>query len=206
MLEDGLPIHHYAIFNNDINHNLIKIINDSGKPLTDELFFELLALEPAYLGTVLFQKRINEWRELCLWPELFQQPEQDQEKDKAKEKELENKVATAKSNLHKIGRVLARSGSGPGSPEQLPDSAIRHEYTKALKFLEEFFVNTGEKPSSKLLTKTYPEWSKAFQDKAGRHEHRSVKEIAIRLTLFRLATRDKNPLKMTLKTMRKIIQ
>jgi hypothetical protein len=194
VLMDGLPIHHYAIFNNGIEHNTLEIIHASGKPLTDELFFELLAVEPAYLGTVLFQNKIREWRELCLWPEIHDEKE----------------VATARSNLHKIGRVLARSGSSIGSPNSLPEELINELYKDTYKFLEKFFTDKNEKPSSNLLIKKYPEWRQAFNDEAGLHNHRTLKEIAIRLTQYRLATREStqftSPLRVTLKTMRKIIK
>ncbi|MEI6610719.1 MAG: hypothetical protein WCO53_13370, partial [Deltaproteobacteria bacterium] len=140
------------------------------------------------LATVLFQNRINEWREICLWPELH------------KKKEVDN----AKSKLHKIGRVLARSGLDAGSPEKLPISGIRIEYNKTLRFLEKFFDGACEKPSSKLLVKSYPEWKQAFMTETGRHEHWSVTEIALRLTLFRFSSREKNPLKISLKRLRQI--
>ncbi|HEY5499285.1 MAG TPA: hypothetical protein VIK20_02750, partial [Bacteroidales bacterium] len=185
---------HYAIFNNGIDHNLLEIIHDGGEPLTDELFFELLAVEPAYLGTVPFRKRISEWRELCLWPELHDEKE----------------VATARSNLHKIGRVLARRGSSIGSPNRIPEEFIHELYKDTFKFLEKFFTDKNEKPSSNLLIKKYPEWRQAFKDEAGLHNHRTLKEIAIRLTQYRLATREStqftSPLQVTLKTMRKIIK
>jgi len=189
ILEDGLEIHHYAIFNNGIDHNLLEHIADDNKNLTDKLFFELLSAEPAYLATVQFQKKINKWRELCLWPELHQKKE----------------VAAARSNLRTIGHVLGRSGLGAGAPERFSHTDIRNEYTNTIKFLKNHFTAAGEKPSSKLLIKAYPEWKKAFQDEAGRRQHRSIKEIALRLTLYRFTLRE-HPLKMTLKTLRKKIK
>jgi hypothetical protein len=188
VLEDGLELKHYAIFNTGVDHNLLELVLDGKEKLTDGLFFKLLAEETAYLGTVLFQKRILEWRGICQWPELHSKKE----------------VAIARENLKKIGRVLSRSGLEPGSPERIPHNVVRNFYTENFNFIEKLFSDTGKKPSSRLLTKTYPQFSKAFQDETGRHEHRSLKEIAIRLTRFRLASREK-PLKVSLKTLRKII-
>lgn len=187
ILEDHSEIQHYAIFNDRIDHNLLALIHDGNKLLTDDLFFELLAVAPAYLATVLFQNQINRWRELCLWPEGH----------------TKKAVAAARSNLFKIGRVLARSGPGPGAPERWSHEEVRIEYTNTVKFLEKFFAGDGKNTSSRLLTKKYPQLSKAFQDEAGRHEHRSVSEIALRLTKFRLASQ-KTPWKITLKSLRKI--
>lgn len=107
----------YAIFNPKIDHKLLQSIRDGNDNLKDDLkderFFQLLAEDSAYLGTVMFQKQISKWQEVCLWPETY-----DKETLKA-----------ARSNLLKIGRVLARSGPGPGSPDRKPNYII---YDKSL--------------------------------------------------------------------------
>lgn len=183
------PLNHFAIFNNAIDHNRIQIINDGDEKFTDKLFFELLAEEPAYLGTVLFQNKIEEWRDICQWSELY------------KDKKV---VSAARANLQKIGRVLARSGLKAGSPEKLPIHGIRIEYNKTLEFLKEFFKNAGHKPSSNLVVSVHPEWKQAFKTERGNSSLWSIKEITLRLTLFRLSSRDKNPIKISLKRLRQI--
>ena len=42
-----------------IDETLYKMLEDGTKELTDELFFELILENPAYLSTRLFQKNIN---------------------------------------------------------------------------------------------------------------------------------------------------
>ena len=186
-LENGLPIQHYAIFNNRVDHNLLELIHNGSEILTDNLFFELLNEDPAYLGTFALQKRICEWQDICEWEDLHTQ----------------NEVSNAKSNLLKIGRMLARSGKGVGAPESFHETYICSEYIKTENFLQAFFAKAGEEPSSRFLTETYPEFKKAFLTERGRHEHRTLREIALRLTQYRLSLRAK-PVKISLKTLRQI--
>jgi hypothetical protein len=184
---EGVPLNHYAIFGNLIDHTLLELIHDGKEQLTDDLFFDLLNDDPAYLGTVIFQERIREWQNLCQWPEFYSSEE----------------VTAAKLNLQKIGRVLAKSTLGTGAPKQFNEDIIRFRYDEVVNFLNIFFEDAGEKPSSKLLTNTYPQLKKAFQDEKGRHEHRTVNEIALKLTLF-LFSSEQNSSPISLKTLRKI--
>ena len=192
-LEDyPIDISLYATFNPNVDHALLTSIQNRIKTLTDELFFQLLEKDTAYLGTVLFQKKISKWREVCFWPEVHKKKE----------------VTVARANLHKIGRVLARSGPGPGAPERWSHTDIRVEYANTTTFLDKFFKKhkeDGEKPSSKLVTRICPQWKAAFRDGKGTHNHWSIPEMALRLTIFRLAQR-KQPIILSLKTLRKIVK
>lgn len=189
-VEDCLvDISHYATFSANVDHALLTNIENRIKTLTDELFFQLLEKDTAYLGTVLFQRRISEWREVCYWPVVHTRKE----------------VTVARSNLHKIGQVLARSGPGPGAPERLPYENIHVEYTSTTTFLAKFFKEHGGKPSSKLLTQFYPQLKPAFIAETGTHNHRSILEMALRLTILRLAQR-KEPIMLSLKTLRNIVK
>jgi len=159
------------------------------EPISDDTFFEVLEGNSLVLGTTVFQDRIKEWQEICQWPDMHSQEE----------------AAAARSNLHKIGRVLAGSGPGPGSPQRLPHYLIQEEYYKTIRFIKDFFAKSGKKPSANILIRKYPQWKEAFLTESGRRNHRSEKEMALRLTQFRLARR-KNPLAVSIKTLRRIIK
>ncbi len=154
-------LNHYAIFGNLIDHTLLELIQEGKEQLIDDLFFNLLNDDPAYLGTVIFQERIREWQNICQWPELYSKKEE----------------TAAKSNLQKIGRALTKSALGTGAPKQFHEDVIRFWYNDVADFLNKFFKDADE-PSSTLFTKTYPQWKKAFRDEKGCHEHRTVNEIA----------------------------
>lgn len=189
ILEKGFNPLFYNVFNPEIKNQLLQKIQDGKKILTDKLFFKLLATTAAYLGTVAFQNRIIEWQEVCLFPENYSKKEQE----------------IARANLLKIGRVLARSGPGRGSPDRLDNSAIYNTYTNKISMLEQFFAERREKPSSQALIKMHPEWKKAFMDEKGVHHHRSIPEMAIKLTLFHYAnTQPSN--RLSIRHMRKIIK
>lgn len=184
-----MDIEHYSIFNANVNHAILTEIIDGKKSLTDELFFQLLAEDAAYLGTVLFQNQISTWQEICLFPEGLTKEE----------------VKAARSCLHKIGKVLARSGPGRGSPDRLDNNAIYNTYTNNISVLEQFFAERQEKPSSQAIIQMHPEWIKAFMDEKGVHHHRSIPEMAIKLTLFHYAnTQPSN--RLSIRHMRKIIK
>ena len=182
-------ISHYAIHNANIDHVLLTSIQDGNELLTDGLFFKLLAEDNAYLGTIPFQNRIVEWQDLCLFPEGH----------------TKKALMEARSNLLKIGRVLARSGPGPGSPDRLDNDAIHNVFENKFRYLETFFEGKKEKPSLRLLLQVHPEWKRVFIDAKGLHHHRSIQEMAIRLTLFDLGDR-KPPINLSIRHMRKLIK
>ena len=189
IVEEGFTASAYTIYDAEIDIKLLQEIQDRKVELTDELFFQLLAQSAAYLGTVVFQSKIVSWQEVCLFPE---------NRDK---KELK----LSRTNLLKIGRVLARSGPGPGSPDLKDGSAIYDIYTNKIREIEQFFAERQEKPSSQALIKTHPEWKQAFRDEKGQHHLRSIQEMAFRLTLFQIEiTRPTN--KISIRHLRRVIK
>lgn len=72
-------------------------------------------------------------------------------------------------------------------------------------FLEKFFADIQEKPSSALLLASHPHWKQAFLDEKGLHHHRSIPEMAIRLTKFHLEQKEP-PIQLTIRHFRKIIK
>lgn len=191
LLKNGLVIQHFDIFNHDINHKLLSTINSTDN-ITDELFFELLAESSSYLGTVIFQKKISEWRNICHWPEMYKSGKE---------------VAAARSNLEKIGRILAVTRNSIHSQNNIPEALIRAIYQGTFSFLESFFADRQAKPSSHVLKEVYPQIAQAFEDESGHvRNHRTLKEMATRLTFYLVTTREINALPITLQNMRKIIK
>ena len=190
IVEEGFNASLYAILNPEIDIQLLQEIQDRKVELTDELFFQLLAESAAYLGTVAFQSKIVGWQEVCLFPENREKKE----------------LKLSRANLHKIGRVLARSGPGPGSPDRLDNDAIHNVFENKFRYLETFFEGKKEKPSSHLLLQAHPDWKPAFRNEKGYYpSFRSIREMAYRLTLFHLEkTQPSN--KPSFRQLRKIIK
>lgn len=103
-----------------IDEALYKMIEDGTRELTDELFFDLIVENPAYLATRLFQKKVAQWR-YQLGNPLFTK---------------ENQIR-AKRNLINIGRKLAHEDKG--RPNMIDELFIIDRYKKLVLLLDKYF-------------------------------------------------------------------
>lgn len=79
-----------------IDLNIVNLLNKGRIELTDQLFFELLFENPAYLTRAIFQKRIALWQSICRSDSTTQD-----DKNAARER------------LHYLGDVLGETKRGP---------------------------------------------------------------------------------------------
>lgn len=112
MLEEIEPRH--------IDETLYRMLENGTKAFTDELFFELILENPAYLSTRLFQKIILQWQ-YQLGNPIFTKQQQ----------------VKAKRNLIHVGRTLAREDKG--RPKVIDEFFIIHKYGFLVQLLEKYF-------------------------------------------------------------------
>jgi len=137
----------------EIDTDLLEMIESGAKPLTDNLFFELLQASHQYLATEPFQERIALWQAIL----------RDNPDDQVTQKE-------AKKRLSAIGDILSLKRQG--RPREYEDVTIElwMSYSNFLETLEPFINDTKALTRRKrrlLFEKNYPEWSSysnAFKD------------------------------------------